>query len=399
MPKIVVHRAPNREECSVTEALLSKTMFQNLSTETVHLCSGAETPLLKSAGTAFEEFARLRVQGERGRAEMEGMVHDARQRVATLLGVSDDPDSVAFTASTGHSLDILGRIIQWREGDEILVLENEFPSCVLAWSPLQHLGVTLRLVPCGTDPEDALIAAVTPRTRAVCVSHVSYFTSWRVDLTRLAGQLRNLNILLVADVSHSLGVLPIAAKHCDAVVSCGHKFALGLHGTGILYLDPHLSQRAGQSSAPLGWYGVTDYAARGGTFGFKEKPGARTYEQGNPFFAALFVLRHSLITLQALSIERIAEHSLGLARRLQQELSDLGFSLLTPRDPLRHGTSVCLPFPQGRALFDELTARNIIVTGKGGRLRISCHAYNDSSDIDAVIQVAKVVAISKVANF
>ena len=92
------------------------------------------------------------------------------------------------------SLDILGRIIQWREGDEILVLENEFPSCVLAWSPLQHRGVSLRLVVCGSDPEEALLAAVTPRTRAVCVSHVSYFTSWRVDRALLAGQLRSRNI-------------------------------------------------------------------------------------------------------------------------------------------------------------------------------------------------------------
>lgn len=374
------------------EAILSKTLFQHLSPETVHLCSGAETPLLMSATAAFETFARLRVLGERGRAEMEAIVDDTRQRVAALLGVPNEPDTVAFTASTGHSLDILGRIIAWRDGDEIIVLENEFPSCVLAWSQLQHRGVTLRLVACGSDPEEALLAAVTERTRAVCISHVSYATSWRVDLERLARQVRSRNILLVADVSHSLGVLPVVAKHCDAVVSCGHKFVLGLHGTGILYIDPQLSARRSQSSAPLGWYGVTDYAVRNATFGFREKPGTRTYEQGNPSFPALFVLRESLTTLQAIGIELIAEYSLGLARRLQQELTDLGFSLLTPRDPLRHGTSVCVPFPEGRPLFDELTARDIAVTGKGGRLRISCHAYNDTRDIDAVVRAAKATA-------
>jgi cysteine desulfurase/selenocysteine lyase len=177
----------------------------------VHLSAGSEAPILRRIISAFGQYASDKGDGAQGRLRMEGKVKEARAMLAALLGLSDQ-NEVAFLASTSHALTTIAQGLTWSDGDNVVVLSDDFSSCILAWVSLKRFGVDLRLVPPGDDPEGTLLAAVDGRTRIVCVSHVSYRDGRRVDLQRLAEQLRLTGTALVVDASHSLGVIDIPSR-------------------------------------------------------------------------------------------------------------------------------------------------------------------------------------------
>jgi selenocysteine lyase/cysteine desulfurase len=347
----------------------------------VHLCTGSEAPLPRTMLEAFTQHARARAEGAAGRAGFEAMLTDLRQRMAALLGDPAHPERVAFLSSASHALDTVARLLPWQAGDGVVTLADEFPSVMLSWAPAWARGAVLHAVEPAPDPEQALLDAVRPDTRVVCVSHVSYRTSLRLDLARLSQALRPRGVLLVVDASHSLGVIQVPIQLCDAVVSCGHKFLMGLHGTGIL----HLGDRIPRTDAPLGWYGVTAWAAGHGRPAVTPKAAALSLELGNPAFLTLSALLEGLRLLEAAGPERVEQHAMALSGYLREGLAARGLPLLTPADPLRRGTSIAIPDPIGADLHRALAARRILATGNAGRLRISCHGYTTRADIDAVL--------------
>jgi len=371
---------------SFATAPLPKDLFLGLDRKQIHLCAGSESPLLRAMQNGFDTYAQARSDGHAGRVRLEAAREEARRRCAVLLGVPDHASRIAFAASTGHALDIVLRSVDWRDGDEILSLAEEYPSVVMAGQWLKRLGVSTRLVPGGEAPEAALIDTAAPRTRMVIVSHVNYRTGLRLNLAELSDALRQRGILFVVDTGHSLGVLPVDAALCDAVVSCSHKFMMGPHGVGILYLA-----REGQppESAARGWYSmdsVDNFAIRNGEPSFTFKNGASAYEIGNPAFLLLLGLIESLKVQESAGRGAIADQAIGLASALRSELKARRIECWTPALPSRHGTSIAIPEPVGGELYSALSARGILVAKGVGRLRISFHGYNDSDDLEAVMQ-------------
>ncbi len=364
-------------------------MFFGLEDGRAHLCCGSEAPLLRAVQAAFDSYANARAAGHAGRRVLEAAREEARQRIATLLNVPEQAAQIAFFASASHALDVIGRSLPWREGDEILTLADEYPSVILAWHWLAATGVRTKLIEGGATPEDALIAAATPRTRAVRISHVSYRTGLRLDLARLSAALRPRGVRLVVDASHSLGVLAVDATLCDALVSCGHKFMLGLHGTGIFYVNRDAVQ---PGSAGLGWYGVTGFHVSEGAPDYALKPGAAAYEMGNPAFLPLLALNASLQTLAEAGHTAIAAHAIGLAARLRDGLRQYGIASSTPAAPGRHGSSVAIRGAAGARLHAALAARGILAALDHERLRLSFHGYNTQNEVDAVLATASGIA-------
>lgn len=366
-------------------APLSRALFCGLESSGPHLCCGSEAPLLRAAATAFDTYVKTRAAGQEGRERLEAAREEVRGRVAALMGVPTHSDRIAFTAGASAALDVIARTVSWSEGDEVLSFCEEYPSVILAWRALTSCGVSTRLIESGERPEERLLSAISERTRLVCISHVSWRTGVRLDIEYLSSVLRPRGILLVVDASHSLGVLPIRADLCDAVVSCGHKFLLGLHGTGILYWAG--GKRPTESVAGLGWYAVQRFAVSDGVPDFVFKSDTTAFEAGNPPFLSLLVLQESLRCLDGIRISKVAEHALKLASALRRAVADRGIPCLTPLDVSRHGTSIAIPEPFGRELHDALRKAGILTSVGFGRVRISFHGYNTEGDLAQVVAV------------
>jgi selenocysteine lyase/cysteine desulfurase len=185
-----------------------------------------------------------------------GQAEAARARCATLLNAR--PEEVMVTHGTADGLAQLAGALDLREGEHLLTSGAEHDSGVLCWRWLaRRRGGVLDVVPLPpelTDPAaivQRFADAMTPRTRAICVSDVIAWTGLRLPLRELAELAHAHGALLIADGAQSLGHVPVdvQALGCDAYAGSGHKWLRGPKGSGILYV----AQAAQERLFPVAW--------------------------------------------------------------------------------------------------------------------------------------------------
>jgi len=128
-----------------------------------------------------------------------------RQSLARLINA--EPGEIAFIKNTSEGISSFANGLNWQPGDEIVSVEGEFPANFYPWKALQGRGVLLRLAPAeqGRVDEDAIIKALTPRTRVVTVSFVQYLSGFRLNLEKLGQACEAHGCLLFVDAIQDCG--------------------------------------------------------------------------------------------------------------------------------------------------------------------------------------------------
>jgi len=167
--------------------------------------------------------------------------------------------------------------------------------------------------------------------------------------------------LVLWDLSHSVGVVPIELDACDVdfAIGCTYKYLNGGPGApAFLYVNQRLQAEA--VSPIWGWFGQTrpfDFS-----LDYAPAPGIHRFLAGTPPVLSLLAIESSLEPLLEAGIPAIRQKSVELTEyfiRLSDELlSRHGFTLGSPREPARRGGHVSLRHPDGyrinRALIDEM---------------------------------------------
>lgn len=300
-----------------------------------------------------------------------------RGKLARLIHAS--PDDIAFTPNASTGLGILMRGIDWREGDEILTLENEFPNNIYAPAHLAAQGVVLREV-----PAERLLDSVTPRTRLVAISAINYTTGYRAPLEALAPALRAQGVLFYVDATQMLGALPFdfSAIQPDMLAVNCYKWMLAPNGIAFVAVHPELRSRL--EPLTIGWrshhgWRNVDHLHHGAPE-FKET--AEKYEGGMLPSSLVYGLEASVDLMLDITPAVIAERVLQLAAQTREALRELG------AEPLPYSDSpiVAARFPShdASALAKALKQERVITSARHGMLRVSTHLYNDESDISAL---------------
>jgi cysteine desulfurase/selenocysteine lyase len=369
-------------------SLFGKEQFIGLD-DVAHLCAGGESPMLKAARDALVRFTALKSEGMTGRTRILEHHETTRTAMADYLG-TPSPDEIAFVGHAADGMNVLANGIDWASGDEVVSIADEYPDSLLPWLARRADGVRLRAVEPGEGVEDRIAAAMSPRTRVIAISYVSYLTGFRVDLARLASIARHHGAILAVDVSHALGAIPIPIGHCDVVVSCLYKFALGTHGAGLLYVNQARQAELRQRS--VGQFAVERPPLEERVLGYQLKMGARRYELGNPPFVSLFVLREALNLLSEYGPEAVQDHVWRLGDRLHDGLVALALDVVTPRDRARRATSIAFRTSNPDRTVRQLRDRRVLAWSGDGRVRLSMHGYNDSADVDAALLALSAIA-------
>ena len=127
-----------------------------------------------------------------------------RQTLATLIGASQD--DIALTSGAGAGLAMIAYALKWSAGDEVIIAGGEFPAHYATWKPMEaREGIKVQIThPQGQFMQSGdLIAAMTPRTRLISVSHVRFDDGSILDASSLAAACKRNGTLLVLDVSQS----------------------------------------------------------------------------------------------------------------------------------------------------------------------------------------------------
>ena len=112
--------------------------------EFTYLNTAAEGLLSTDCTDALAAYVRHKSSGSLGRPALYAMEQETVGLTADLLGTS--PDSVTFLANATDGVNLLANSLEWREGDEVLITDLEFPSNVLPWLRLKDRGVNVRVV-------------------------------------------------------------------------------------------------------------------------------------------------------------------------------------------------------------------------------------------------------------
>ncbi len=335
---------------------------------------------VQAAITAFAEEACE--QATAHYSEWLKEVEIVRARFAKLINA--EPGEVAFIKNTSEGLSTVANGIDWKEGDNVVVPDIEFPANVYPWMNLKRRGVEVRFVKAvrGRVPFEQITAQVNSRTRVLSISSVEFNSGFRNDLKRIGEFCKEKQIYFCVDAIQSLGVIPMDVKefHIDFLAADGHKWMLSVEGLGGFYISKQVLDDI--HPAVVGWDSVVnsgDY----GNYDFTLKPDARRFEEGSFNILSIYAFGAALALLEEAGIEHIEQRVLHLGDRIIQHLQKRKFKILSSTEPGERSGSVCFAGDMDyKQLALYLRERHVIVSVRDNFVRLSPHFYNTDEEID-----------------
>jgi kynureninase len=207
----------------------------------------------------------------------------------------------------------------------------------------------------------AVASGVGPQTALVSFSHVSYRTAYVAAMRSISALVREAGALMLWDLSHSAGSVPLALDEHDAdlAVGCTYKYLHGGPGApAYMYVRAELQEQLRQ---PIwGWLGRRDPFEMAP--GYVAAAGMRSFLSGTPPVLGLVAVEEGVRVVGEAGIAAIRDKGIRLTE-LAIALADSveGVSVASPREVERRGAHVALAHPDARELCRALIERGIIV--------------------------------------
>lgn len=357
----------------------------------------AVAPLCQPAADAMVRYTQEALhEGDTAWPRWAHEVERLRALFATVINAS--AGEVALVPNTTFGINLVAEGFPWREGDNVVVPSNEFPSNLFPWLNLQTRGVQVRQVAPRDQVEislDDVLAAADSRTRMIAISWVGYATGWRIDVDELVARAHERGILVFLDAIQGLGVFPLDVRQTpvDFLAADGHKWLLGPEGAGVFYLRrEHLDLLR---PLMVGWHSVPK-AVDFSQAAWSPKPEAQRYEGGTQNMVGMLGLLASLelLVAQGLSAQTsaIGEAVVEVTSLACDRLRRAGAKIVTRRDVAKHNSGIVafeMPGQDALEVRKRLLAAKVITSVRHGWLRIAPHGWNDESDVERLISALK----------
>ncbi len=360
----------------MTDALAFRSqfpVFDRLS----YLNAGTEGPAPRAAAEAVHGQVDLEAtQGRCGRPYFEHLMEMAtavRAGYARALGC--DPAEVALTGSTTDGVNTVIAGLDLRPGDEILTSDEEHPGLL---APLgrarRRQGVTVRVV-----PFDDLPGEVSPSTRLVACSHVSWVSGRIVDTRALAAS----GATVLLDAAQALGAVPVDVRAigCDFYAASGQKWMCGPEGSGCLYVRP---ERLEELLIP--WPGYGSLADPVQALELEPAEGAARLDHGFPAGVRSSWALAALGVFEEAGWEWVHQRAASLAAWLAERLAEQGLVV----GPRGSSTLVSWAADDAEAEVARLAAAGMIVRSipAFGLVRASVGAWSSEEELDRLVALA-----------
>ena len=283
-------------------------------------------------------------------------------RLAPIIGAG--PGEVIISDSTSVNLYKLATAaLRAQPGrDKIISDDSNFPTDVYVLQGVAAASqATLEIVATEdtADPMGVLESALDERTAFVSLSHTAFKSGYTYDLAEMTEKVHRVGCLVLWDLSHSVGVVPIHLEEAgaDLAVGCTYKYLNGGPGSpAFLYVRRSLQSSLGNPIT--GWWGHAEPFDF--DLDFRPTDGIRKFHSGTMPVISLATIDAGLSDVSEAGMDRLRAKSISLTEFLinqwEEHLEKLGFALRSPRESARRGSHVSLSHPDSwpidRALIE-----------------------------------------------
>ena len=324
---------------------------------------------------AAVERARQLVESEWGNDLIRGWNKgwwDAPRRVGDkigqLIGAAAGQVIVSDTTSMNLYKLVMAALTHQPNRKRIITDQFNFPSDLyILQGAAQTFGNRYEIIRIGslddglTPDLAALESAINEDTALVTLSHVLFKSGYLYDLRAITDLAHRKGALVLWDLSHSVGALPISLDewNADLAIGCTYKYLNGGPGApAFLYVNQALQEKL--TSPIWGWWGQNrpfDF-----NLDYEPAPGVNRFLVGSQPILSMLTMEAALEPLLAAGMDRLRAKSILLtdyASTLTDErLAPLGFSLGSPRDSARRGSHISIrhtdAYRINRALIEEM---------------------------------------------
>ncbi|TZG29351.1 aminotransferase class V-fold PLP-dependent enzyme [Sphingomonas montanisoli] len=318
-----------------------------------------------------------------------------RARLAKRLNVTGAEIALLRNASEANTVAVLG--LDLKPGDEIIVTEHNHQSTLDSWKlRAKREGLVIKVLPTpatARNPQvvaDAFAAAITPRTRAIFLSHMTNVTGLVYPVATIAQVARAKGVWLHVDGAQTFGWMPIdlMALGVDSYATSTHKWMMGPLESGILYVRREGQDRLNPTMISHGYW----------LNGPRDMETAERYEVlGQRDDPKLIAIDRTLDLLDGMGEAAIEAGARQGATRMRDLLAKApGAKFVGSDHPALSGPVLTFAFPgqDVGALRARLWRDGKVATAQAladGQLlvRFSPHLYNDADEMQAVVDLLR----------
>jgi L-cysteine/cystine lyase len=295
---------------------------------------------------------------------------DLRRRAAWLMGCP--PGEVALTHSTTDGMNLVLRGLRLGRGDEVLTSDEEHPGLLAPLAALEaEAGISVKYAPFAD-----IANAVTPQTKLIACSHVSWINGQVVD----TGALNATGVPVLLDGAQGLGAIPVNPEQlgCAFYAAAGQKWLCGPDQSGFLYVHDDWIERLG---APWPGYQSLADAQRAEELPLAE--GATRFDLGfpAPHDGAWAVAAFEVF--ESAGWDDVLSRGPTLAAQFADRLRDRGHEVA----PRGSSTLVSWKVDDPDDFVQRAAAADVVIRNLPGRgiVRASIGAWSDESDLERVL--------------
>jgi kynureninase len=289
-------------------------------------------------------------------------------KIGQLIGAASGQVLVSDTTSINLFKLATSAVTLQPNKTRIITDTFNFPSDLYILQGIQqNLGNRHEIIRIGATDNDItpdisqLESAINENTALVTLSHVAFKSGYIYDMRPITELAHAKGALVLWDLSHSVGSVPIALDACNAdlAIGCTYKYLNGGPGApAFLYVNKNIQEKL--SSPIWGWWGQTKPFDFG--LDFTPAPGVQRFLVGTQPMISLLTMEASLDLILNTGMDAIRAKSILMtdyASFLTDSLlAPLGFSLGSPRDSAQRGSHISIRHADGyrinRALIEEM---------------------------------------------
>lgn len=370
----------------------------NLPNDLTYLNCSYMSPLLRSVSEAGVE-AIYKKENPTSLEPHHFFSYSERARIAfAKLINAPDPSRCAIIPSVSYGMATVAKNLKIGAGDEILVMDEQFPSNVYPWQPLiKEKGVQIKTIKApdslqerGKKWNEALLESISSKTKLVAIGHVHWADGTKFDLHELRKRTRDVGAALVIDGTQSVGALPFDVQEIepDALIVAAYKWMMGPYSIGMAYYSDYFDD-----GNPL----ENSWIARKGSEDFSQlvhyqdhyKTGAARYEVGESAnFILTSMLTRAIDQLLEWTPEAIQDYCHEICTDAQALLVSRGYWVEEPKYRGNHLFGIRLPDSvQLQVVKERILSEKIHVSIRGQVIRVSPHVYNKKEDVEKLVHV------------